>query len=54
MDHVVPFKRGVYARALDHLAPYARAVAGDQAVPPPAEGLLPPPRPALRRFGRRG
>jgi len=55
MDHVVTFKRGVYARALHHLAPYARAVAGDDAVPAPAEGLLPPPRASARRgFGRRG
>ena len=55
MDHVVTFKRGVYARALHHLAPYARAIAGDDAVPAPAEGLLPPPRASARRgFGRRG
>ena len=33
MEHVVMFKRGVYARALDHLAPLARVVAGLQAVP---------------------
>ena len=54
MQHVVTFKRGVYARALDHLAPFARAVAGVVAVPPPAEGLLPQPQAGLRRFGRRG
>ena len=41
MQHVVTFKRGVYARALDHLAPIARAVAGAGAVPVPAEGVLP-------------
>src|SRR5690606_8611197 len=35
VEHVVVFKRGVYARALGHLAPYARTVAGAQAVPPP-------------------
>jgi hypothetical protein len=44
----------VYARALGHLAPFARAIAGAHAVPPPADGLLPPSRTALRRFGRRG
>lgn len=53
MAHVVTFKRDVYARALDHLAPFARAVAGELAVPPPADGQLPISRPALRRFGRR-
>lgn len=37
MEHVVTFKRGVYARALHHLAPLARAVAGMQAVPQVAE-----------------
>ena len=35
MQHVVIFKRGVYARALGHLAPFARAVAGILAVPLP-------------------
>ncbi|GAB3729961.1 RNA pyrophosphohydrolase [Luteimonas pelagia] len=33
VDHVVTFKRGVYARALDHLAPLARQVAGATAIP---------------------
>ncbi|WP_149194272.1 RNA pyrophosphohydrolase [Luteimonas suaedae] len=33
LDHVVVFKRGVYAHALRHLAPFARQVAGPQAVP---------------------
>jgi len=33
LEHVVVFKRGVYARALRHLAPIARAVAGAGAVP---------------------
>ncbi|AWV08508.1 RNA pyrophosphohydrolase [Marilutibacter maris] len=33
LEHVVMFKRGVYARALVHLAPFARKVAGAQAVP---------------------
>ena len=35
LEHVVTFKRGVYARALRHLAPFARQVAGQQAVPAP-------------------
>jgi putative (di)nucleoside polyphosphate hydrolase len=35
VEHVVMFKRGVYARALRHLAPAARQVAGPQAVPHP-------------------
>jgi putative (di)nucleoside polyphosphate hydrolase len=42
---VVSFKREVYVRALHHLAPHARAVAGEGAVPPPAatvQALLPP------------
>src|SRR5690606_5241636 len=33
MDHVVTFKRGVYASALRHLAPFARQIAGVGAVP---------------------
>ena len=48
MEHVVTFKRGVYACALEHLAPLARAVAGAGAVPPPAAGTLP-----LRSFATR-
>ncbi len=32
-EHVVSFKREVYVRALEHLAPHARAVAGNDAVP---------------------
>nr|WP_255610973.1 RNA pyrophosphohydrolase [Lysobacter sp. ESA13C] len=35
VEHVVMFKRGVYASALRHLAPFARLVAGQQAVPAP-------------------
>ena len=50
MAHVVTFKRDVYARALDHLAPFARAVAGELAVPPPADDLLPQRHPTQRRF----
>lgn len=35
VEHVVTFKRGVYARALSHLAPLARGVAGGiPAIPP--------------------
>ena len=33
LQHVVNFKRGVYTRALQHLAPFARQVAGTVAVP---------------------
>ena len=36
VEHVVTFKRGVYDSALRHLAPFARQVAGAQAVPTPA------------------
>ena len=39
-EHVVLFKRGVYRSALRHLAPFARQVAGAQAVPPPLPHLL--------------
>ncbi|HRO63132.1 RNA pyrophosphohydrolase [Thermomonas sp.] len=48
--HVVAFKRGVYTRALAHLAPLARAVAGAVAVPVPEGGEAPP----RRHSGRRG
>jgi putative (di)nucleoside polyphosphate hydrolase len=34
LEHVVIFKRGVYASALRHLAPFARQIAGPQAIPP--------------------
>ncbi|CAN5638035.1 RNA pyrophosphohydrolase [soil metagenome] len=33
LEHVVMFKRGVYANALRHLAPAARQIAGAQAIP---------------------
>ena len=33
LEHVVTFKRGVYASALRHLAPFARQIAGLQAIP---------------------
>ena len=42
VEHVVTFKRGVYASALRHLAPIAREVAGPQAVPVPALGTTRP------------
>ena len=49
-EHVVMFKRGVYVRALQHLAPFAREVAGAHAVPPPQPELTRrhrrPPRPS--------
>ena len=50
LDHVVIFKRRVYASALEHLATFARTVAGPQAIPP----QMPAPRaPDLpRRRGR--
>ncbi|GIX37843.1 MAG: RNA pyrophosphohydrolase [Silanimonas sp.] len=35
VEHVVAFKREVYARALGHMAPAARQVAGELAVPLP-------------------
>jgi putative (di)nucleoside polyphosphate hydrolase len=45
LTHVVAFKRRVYARALQHLAPLARMVAGPEAVPelaiPHADGPEP-------------
>jgi len=47
VEHVVNFKRGVYADALHHLAPFARQAAGVQAIPKPA---FDPRRP----FGVRG
>lgn len=39
VEHVVTFKRDVYWSALRHLAPFARTVAGQQAVPPPRSEL---------------
>jgi putative (di)nucleoside polyphosphate hydrolase len=43
-EHVVLFKRGVYRSALRHLAPFARQIAGAQAVPPPLPHLREEPR----------
>lgn len=47
VDHVVAFKREVYARALTHLAPAARDLAGELAVPE-AEFSLRPKTAGLR------
>ena len=47
VEHVVTFKRGVYASALRHLAPIARGVAGVQAVPQPKPD---PRRPGNGRY----
>ena len=41
VEHVVMFKRSVYARALCHLAPAARQVAGATAVPAPGPETRP-------------
>ncbi len=38
-ENVVLFKRGVYCSALRHLAPFARQIAGEQAIPPPLPHL---------------
>ena len=40
VEHVVQFKREVYTRALCHVAPAARQLAGGEAVPEPA--FMPP------------
>ena len=54
VDHVVNFKRSVYASALGHLAPFARQVAGATAVPHPAKDLrLDPGPPRSRQRPRR-
>src|SRR5690606_5235763 len=47
--HVVMFKRGVYSSALRHLAPFARQIAGAEAIPPPVDA----PRGVGRRPPRR-
>jgi putative (di)nucleoside polyphosphate hydrolase len=41
VEHVVNFKRSVYASALGHLAPFARQVAGATAVPHPGKDQRP-------------
>jgi len=52
LEHVVMFKRGVYARALRHLAPLARAVAGAGAVPLHERPSSQQPRYGARRLRR--
>jgi putative (di)nucleoside polyphosphate hydrolase len=42
LQHVVTFKRGVYSRALRHLAPAARQIAGALAIPTPAPDMRDP------------
>ena len=49
LEHVVIFKRGVYDRALRHLAPFARQIAGQQAIPAPKPELWPHGRPGPRQ-----
>ncbi|WP_133499380.1 RNA pyrophosphohydrolase [Cognatilysobacter terrigena] len=57
LDHVVTFKRGVYSRALRHLAPTARQLAGATAIPTPVpdpydnRGVRSPRRPRPRSGG---
>jgi putative (di)nucleoside polyphosphate hydrolase len=48
---VVAFKREVYVRALHHLAPFARRIAGDGAIPMRARPVeaSPPARPEPMR-----
>ena len=41
VEHVVNFKRSVYASALGHLAPFARQVAGATAIPHPGKDQRP-------------
>lgn len=50
IEHVVNFKRSVYAHALHHLAPYARQVAGE-AIPPLGGDSMRWMRPRGRRRG---
>ena len=45
-DNVVHFKRDVYLRALHHLAPIARSVAGHEVI----EERAPPERPEPRGY----
>jgi putative (di)nucleoside polyphosphate hydrolase len=54
MDHVVAFKRGVYASALRHLAPFARQIAGPAAVPQVAAERFAPGARGRRRGARAG
>lgn len=58
IEHVVMFKRGVYARALGHLASYARSVVATLALPPQRQERLGEghsrPRPRNRPKRKRG
>ncbi|GAB1596981.1 RNA pyrophosphohydrolase [Lysobacter claricitrinus] len=56
LDHVVTFKRGVYSRALRHLAPSARQIAGASAIPTPMPDPYDPrnARPLRRQRPRSG
>ena len=49
LEHVVNFKRMVYTHALHHLAPFARQVAGVQAIPPQNAEFRRWSRPRVRR-----
>ena len=52
LEHVVIFKRRVYARALGHLATFARSVAGPQAIPAALPAAAPRVPDGPRRRGR--
>ena len=52
VENVVTFKREVYVRALKHLAPFARTIAGDEAISSQDEPALPEP-PARREAAGR-
>ena len=52
LEHVVIFKRRVYARALGHLATFARSVAGPQAIPAALPAAAPRVPDGARRRGR--
>jgi putative (di)nucleoside polyphosphate hydrolase len=52
-EHVVLFKRQVYCSALRHLAPFARQVAGAQAIPPPLPHLVRDESRRRRPYSRR-
>jgi len=53
VNHVVTFKRRVYASALRHLAPFARKIAGPQAIPAASAEYERSPRRPRRRSGAR-
>ena len=53
IDNVVTFKRDVYVRALKHLAPFARTIAGDEAISSQGEPEL-PESPARRKAAGKG